>query len=171
MSQTPESGDSRAAISAEHKDAVIGGRRRLSAHGQAAADAPSVAPRTSNELAQARTALASQRTLMAADRSLMAWVRTGLSMISFGFTIYKILEGFQDSGAEVVQTHSPRSVGLFLTGMGTMAILLGTFEYWERRRSYLAFGDVELWRPAFVMALLVSATGVFLFVGIISRLL
>jgi uncharacterized membrane protein YidH (DUF202 family) len=49
---------------------------------------------TANELSQERTALATDRTLMAADRSLMAWIRTALSMISFGFTIYKLLQGF-----------------------------------------------------------------------------
>jgi putative membrane protein len=171
MSPAPQSGDSGAAVPAGNMDAVTAGRHRPLAYGQAAADAAPAAPKSSNELAQARTALASQRTLMAADRSLMAWVRTGLSMISFGFTIYKILEGFQRSGADVVQTHTPRSVGLFLTGMGTLAIVIGTIEYWERRRSYLAFGDVKLWRPAFVMALLVSAAGMSLFVGIIWRLL
>ena len=32
------------------------------------------------------------RTIMAADRTLMAWVRTSLSMLSFGFTIYKVLD-------------------------------------------------------------------------------
>jgi len=36
---------------------------------------------------------------MAADRSLMAWVRTGLSMISFGFTVYKLLQAAQANGA------------------------------------------------------------------------
>jgi putative membrane protein len=35
--------------------------------------------------------LALDRTRMAAERTLMAWVRTALSMIGFGFTIYKFL--------------------------------------------------------------------------------
>ena len=134
-------------------------------------DKPDARPPTSNQLAEERTDLASSRTVMAADRSLMAWIRTGLSMNSFGFTIYKLLEGFQAKGAEVFETHSPRAVGLFLTGLGTVAIVMGTVEYWHRRRELLAFGDVKLWRPAFVMALLMSAAGVFLFVGITSRLL
>jgi putative membrane protein len=55
-------------------------------------------PPSANELAAERTDLMAQRTMMAADRSLMTWVRTGLSMINFGFTIYRILEGFQASG-------------------------------------------------------------------------
>ncbi|WP_208102982.1 DUF202 domain-containing protein, partial [Escherichia coli] len=54
------------------------------------------------------TELAADRTLMAADRSLMAWVRTALSMISFGFTIYKILQGFQQSGTVLSGAAQPR---------------------------------------------------------------
>lgn len=50
------------------------------------------APKSANELAEDRTSLAVRRTVMAADRSLMAWIRTGLSMTSFGFTIYELLQ-------------------------------------------------------------------------------
>ena len=128
-------------------------------------------PLTSNQLASERTDLANARTLMAADRSLMAWIRTGLSMISFGFTIYKLLQGFEAKGAAAVEAHSPRAVGLFLTGLGTIAIVMGTVEYWQRRRELLNFSTIPLWRPSFVMALLMSAAGVFLFFGITARLL
>jgi len=41
-------------------------------------------------------------TLMAADRTLMAWTRTSLSMLSFGFTIFKILQAFQDAEGKFV---------------------------------------------------------------------
>lgn len=128
-------------------------------------------PPTSNQLAEERTDLANARTLMAADRSLMAWIRTGLSMISFGFTIYKLLESFQSKGSSIAAMHSPRTVGLFLTGLGTVAIVMGTLEYWQRRKMMLQHYHVGLWRPAFVMALLMSVTGVVSFFGIISRLL
>ncbi len=60
-------------------------------------------PKTSSELATQRTNLAVKRTLMGADRTLMAWVRTALSMISFGFTIYKVLQGFQEHGGGLVK--------------------------------------------------------------------
>lgn len=126
---------------------------------------------SANDLAQERTSMASARTLMAADRSLMAWIRTGLSMISFGFTIYKLLEGFQSSSVVGADAHSPRTIGLFLTGLGTLSILMGTVEYWQRRRELKAFGVVRLWRPAFVMALVMSTAGVFMFFGIITKLL
>jgi putative membrane protein len=128
---------------------------------------------TANELAGQRTDLAIRRTVMAADRSLMAWIRTGLSLISFGFTIYKLLQ----EAARLTQEHealrsqSPRNVGLFLTGLGTIAIVIGTVEYWQTRKDLLHEGHFSIWRPAFVVALIMSAAGLFVFISIISRLL
>lgn len=132
---------------------------------------PGQAPPSSNQLATERTDLASARTLMAADRSLMAWIRTGLSMVSFGFTIYKILDGFKHSAAAAGFTHSPRTVGLLLTGLGTMAVVMGTIEYFHRRRELLAFGPIKLWRPSFIMAVAMSVVGLVLFFGITTKLL
>ena len=68
-----------------------------------------VAPKSSNDLAVERTDLAAERTMMAADRTLMAWIRTSLSLMSFGFTIYKLLQGFQAGGAALPHSDSPRS--------------------------------------------------------------
>jgi putative membrane protein len=127
--------------------------------------------RTSDELAVERTALAAERTLMAADRSLMAWIRTALSMISFGFTIYKLLQGFEEAGTQLPHASSPRTMGMFLTGMGTLAIVLGTIEYWYRLQDLRKQNSFAIWRPSLVMALLMSAIGLFLFVGIIAKAL
>lgn len=128
------------------------------------------APLSSNQLAGARTDLATARSVLAADRTLMAWVRTGLSMISFGFTIYKILDGFR-ANTEVVVDVSPRTVGLFLTGLGTVAVIMGTIDYWHNLHLLRRYHSIKTWRPTFVMALIMSTTGVFLFGGIIFRLL
>ena len=132
-----------------------------------------VAPvqKSSNDLAIERTDLAAKRTVMAADRSLMAWIRTGLSMISFGFTIYKLLQAFQSAGSILPHENSPRRIGLFLTGLGTIAILIGTMEYWQTLRDMRDEYDVRIWRPAFVMALILSLGGLLLFVGIIYKML
>jgi uncharacterized membrane protein YidH (DUF202 family) len=53
------------------------------------------------DLADRRTNLAAKRNSMAADRSMMAWTRTGLSMIGFGFTIYKFLQYLNEKGEQV----------------------------------------------------------------------
>jgi putative membrane protein len=128
---------------------------------------------TANELAGQRTDLAIRRTVMAADRSLMAWIRTGLSLISFGFTIYKLLQEAEKltQVRETLRSQSPRNVGLFLTGLGTIAIVIGTIEYWQTRKDLLHEEHIHVWRPAFVIALIMSAAGLFMFVSIISRLL
>ena len=54
--------------------------------------------------------LALDRTRMAAERTLMAWVRTALSMIAFGFTIYKFLQVIQEqSTLPVLRPQTPRA--------------------------------------------------------------
>jgi putative membrane protein len=134
---------------------------------------------TANELAEQRTDLAIHRTVMAADRSLMAWIRTGLSLMSFGFTIYKILQEaarlMQERGEALRNDHSPRNVGLFLTGLGTVAIVIGTIEYWQTQKDLHQELRQKLplviWRPAFVIALIMSAAGLLMFLSIISHIL
>jgi putative membrane protein len=130
---------------------------------------------TANQMAEQRTDLAIRRTVMAADRSLMAWIRTGLSLISFGFTIYKILQEtgrlLQERGEALRNDHSPRNVGLFLTALGTISIVIGTIEYWQTRKELLQERHVKVWRPAFVIALIMSAAGLSMFVSIIGQLL
>ncbi len=128
------------------------------------------AGKTSDELAADRTAMAAARTLMAADRTLMAWLRTSLSMLSFGFTIYKVLQAFQQGGGILPKSDTPRNVGLFLAGMGTVAIIMGTIEYWQTLRELRQFREIRLARPPFVMALIMSVTGMTLFFSIIMRI-
>jgi len=130
-----------------------------------------VTPRTANELAQDRTDMAGMRTLMAADRTLMAWVRTALSLESFGFTIYKILQAFQAEGRALPRDQTPTNVGLFLTLMGVLAMVMGTVEYLQTRKTMRPFHEVPLARPTFLMALLMSFMGVLLFFGIIAKVL
>lgn len=129
-----------------------------------------VSQHTSTELARIRTDLAESRTLMAADRTLMAWFRTALSMYSFGFTIYKLLQSFQEHGGTLPEVHSPRNIGLFLIGMGTFAMIMGTIEYLGTIHELRKLGPVRLARPSFVMALFMCAMGIVLFFGVVTRI-
>ena len=50
-----------------------------------------------NPPAEKTTDLGYERTRLAADRTLMAWIRTSVSMISFGFTIFKFFMYLRES--------------------------------------------------------------------------
>jgi putative membrane protein len=125
-----------------------------------------VVARSSNELALKRTDLAVFRTALAASRSLMAWVRTALSMIGFGFTLYKFLEGF----AGQIRPNAPRNAGLFLIGLGTLSVLFGCLEYWEISRDMRRNYQKTMRGFPLLMAILVALLGVVLFLGVVFRL-
>ena len=129
--------------------------------------------KTANELAEDRTDLAVKRTLMAADRTLMAWLRTALSMISFGFTIYKVLQGFQGAeGYALANKIDPRVVGEFLVGLGTLSMVMGTVEYWFTLKDLCRTAHAGIWtRPSFVMALVISLAGLAIFISILANAL
>lgn len=108
------------------------------------------------------------RTILAADRTLMAWVRTALSMLSFGFTIYKFLESAVQKDV-VANPESPRQVGLFLCAMGTLSMVLGTYNYWATLRDLNRMEEFRLGRPSLVIALIISIAGVLMFLSIATR--
>lgn len=82
-----------------------------------------------NQLAQGRTEMAFQRSTMALDRTLMAWIRTSLSLIGFGFTIYKFLQTLGERTGSPVRENAPRNLGLFMIGLGMGLLLLAILQY------------------------------------------
>ena len=95
---------------------------------------------TNTSTLQALTAdeMARQRTILAADRTLMAWIRTTLSMISFGFTIYKFLQAMFESGKSTMVSapNGPRNFGLALISLGVWALAIACVQYWREMRRY-----------------------------------
>jgi putative membrane protein len=88
-------------------------------------------PRTSGILSQQRTDLAVTRTVMAADRTLMAWTRTALSMITFGFTVYKFMQYMREEGkAVLVRTErGAQNFGMTLIAVGIVSLLIACVQY------------------------------------------
>lgn len=123
-------------------------------------------PTTPREPLGASTELAQLRTIMAADRTLMAWTRTALALLSFSFTIYKVLQGIQERG-KPVHPHAPEAAGLFLAGMGVFAQALGSVQFalTVRQLQKLQTFSAAFRAPA-VMAGLMFIIGVVLFLGI-----
>ena len=112
--------------------------------------------------------LALDRTKLAAERTLMAWVRTALSMISFGFTIYKFLQAFQEqSAAPVLHPQSPRNAGLMLTGIGTFAVIVACIQYWNYVKKLRTDQPYTPWDLAFIVACLIAMLGMMVFWSIL----
>ena len=115
------------------------------------------------------TDLGEMRTIMAADRTMMAWVRTALAMLSFGFTIYRFLEGIRAEN-QLTERNIPQHVGLFLAGMGTLSIVMGTFQYWATLRDLNRVQEFRVGRPVLFVSLVMCCAGVALFFAILFKL-
>jgi putative membrane protein len=128
-------------------------------------------PKLSDVLAQKRTDLAAQRTILAADRSLIAWVRTGLSLIGFGFTIYKALQLLAEEGTAITfRKTGPRDIGLFLISLGTGSLIFAILDYWKSMKTIGKEYGYSPWRTPVFAAAGVALLGLFLLTMIILRI-
>ncbi len=120
-------------------------------------------------LAEERTHLAVLRTVMASERSLMAWIRTALSMIGFGFTIYKFFQyqAADIAAGKVARPYAPRNLGLSLIALGTLGLIAAA---WQHRRFLNDLGAKEnkhVWSVSFVVAVMVILIGIITFYGVL----
>jgi putative membrane protein len=122
-------------------------------------------------LAEQRTDLALHRTIIAAERTLMAWVRTALSMIGFGFTIYKFFQYLPQEIAtgNIRRPQAPRNLGMTLIALGTLALVAAA---WQHRLFLNEIGMSQkrhIWSISFVVAIFVVLIGVIAFYGVLLR--
>ena len=124
------------------------------------------------DLAGQRTDLAVDRTLMAANRTLMAWVRTAISLISFGFTIHKLLQNtVGETQVGLLKMQGGRRLGLFLIGLGTMCVIMGTIEYFETSKRLDKNFVISFKKPnmSLVMGGAIGFLGLFLLITMLTH--
>ncbi len=98
--------------------------------------------------------LATERTREAAERTLLAWIRTSLSLISFGFAIYKVVEALYHREAR-------QHVMTFLIGcsfilLGIVSMSAATLQYLQiLKRLHLAS---DPYKPSWSLGVLVGMT-------------
>jgi putative membrane protein len=126
---------------------------------------------TSTELAIQRTDLALVRSRMAADRTLMAWIRTALSMIGFGFTIYKFLQYVRESEGALVRPQGPRNFGLALILLGTCGLVAASIQHWKSLKSMEAGKQVgHVWSLSLTIASFIVLIGFLAFLSVLLRM-
>ena len=120
-------------------------------------------PLTSEDMARLRTSMAS-------DRTLMAWVRTALSMISFGFTIYKFFQYLYESRPNEEVPHSARNLALVLTALAALGIVAGLVEHRHTTTLLGRLPGRSFWRSfPVVMAIAIATIAAVMFVSALWR--
>src|SRR5271169_3926637 len=122
-------------------------------------------------LAEERTDLALERTIIASERTLMAWIRTAISMIGFGFTIYKFFQyqAEEIAAGNIRRPQAPRNLGMSLIALGTLGLAAAA---WQHRRFLNDLGASQhrhVWSVSFVVAIAVILIGVITFYGVLMR--
>ncbi|TXD37149.1 DUF202 domain-containing protein [Lujinxingia vulgaris] len=82
--------------------------------------------------AEKRTDYAYERTVQASGRTLMAGVRTSISMIAFGFTIFKFFDFLEQGNSDMLgelSAQGPANAGLLLFGVGMIVLLLSVVDH------------------------------------------
>ena len=122
-------------------------------------------------LAEERTDFALERTVLASERTLMAWIRTSLSMIGFGFTIFKFFQYMPEEIAtgNIRRPQAPRNLGLTLIALGTVTLIAAAWQH----RNFLGKARAAQTQPAlslsFVVAIAVILIGAIAFYGVLLR--
>jgi putative membrane protein len=117
------------------------------------------------------TQLALERTSLAHERTLMAWVRTAVSLISFGFTIYKFFQYMreQQSSEPIKRLLGPREFALIMISIGVVSLLLATLQNWQLRKKLMERYHYGPHSMATVLAALISLLGIMALMAIIFR--
>jgi putative membrane protein len=125
----------------------------------------------STRLAIARTDLALERSVMATERTLMAWVRTSLAMISFGFTLGKLGDALGSAKVDLWFGRTTDIVGVayYLVILGTLALILAAVQNRIEVRALCRRGSTRRPSLAFVIAVLLSLLGIFVFTDLVTQ--
>ncbi len=113
------------------------------------------------------------RTRMSADRTLMSWIRTSVSMIGFGFTIYKFFMYLQESNVllEKLPMYEPRNLGLLMVGLGTLLLMLAILEHFVYLRSLSKrAGQPFRVSTATIASLLITLLGVLALLNLLFKI-
>jgi putative membrane protein len=108
------------------------------------------------------TLLAVDRTRLAHERTLMAWVRTATSMISFGFTIAKLVPERPAEG--LLDTRTFASV---MIGVALVALMFASIQHHHEIKQLRAkYPDNVPVSNSMMVAALVAIFGLFAFVAV-----
>jgi putative membrane protein len=99
----------------------------------------------------------------------MAWVRTSVSLMSFGFTIYKFFQEWNHNPDVKKTLLSPRIVGMIMIGFGLVALLLAQIQHRNAMKNLKKFYPSTPTSVSGVLSILILMFGLLLFLGALFR--
>jgi len=118
----------------------------------------------------ASTKLAADRTQLAYDRTLLAWTRTAISLITFGFTIYKFFQiELARAAPRPERLIGPTEFALLMITIGLLSLVLATLEHRRDLKALREQYPGEHRTLARVLAALVSLLGLVALLAVLFR--
>jgi putative membrane protein len=109
------------------------------------------------------------RTRLALERTLMAWLRTAISMITFGFTLFKAIQYAHELG--IKSTGDVLSVNVFalaLIGIGLVALALATVQHLRHARTLRNLdSELPVFSPGAALAMLFAGVGLLALISVL----
>ena len=113
--------------------------------------------------------LALERTRVAYDRTMMAWIRTAISLITFGFGVYKFFQLELKIAGRENQRIGVREFALLMVGAGVVAVILGVLDHWRNMRGIRKQDPTLPRSQAGVLAALIVSLGVLALLAVIFQ--
>lgn len=114
--------------------------------------------------------LAKKRNYAAAERTLMAWIRTSLSLITFGFSLDRVINAIYSTSAATNQTLRLSTwFGLSFIALGVFALVGAIYQHRKELRKIhqLNYVYTEQRSLSTVVATILVAIGVLAFITIL----
>ena len=117
------------------------------------------------------TRLAYERTVLAHERTLMAWLRTAVSLITFGFTIYKFfaLELSGKGQPPIHQVIGPREFALLMIAIGLFALVAATLQNVQYRKTMRTLHPEARYSLSSLVSAMISVLGLLAMASVIFR--
>jgi len=117
------------------------------------------------------TRLAYERTVLAHERTLMAWLRTAVSLITFGFTIYKFfaLELGAKAPPKTPQVVGPREFALLMIAIGLFALVAATLQNVQYRKTLRVLHPEARYSLSSLVSAMISVLGLLAMASVIFR--
>lgn len=92
---------------------------------------------------------------------MQAWIRTAISLITFGFTVYKLADIVEQNPADRTRLAGPHEIGYVLVAIGLIALAFAAAEYRESIRVLREEYGQAPRSKSVLLGALIAAVGIF----------